>query len=151
MKNRKTRKVSMSFKGAKKMTVQSDRTKVDIENIKKSGIMPVDPNQLTFADVSTDFDYHQVMNKVAVINESFDELPSETRYFFKNDPGQLLEFVRDPANQEEAVKLGIIPQQPQKNDSKPITKSNTRKSSVDTGSSKSSEKTDEGEKQEKDS
>ena len=134
----------MSFKGAKKMTVQSDRTKVDIENIKKSGIMPVDPNQLTFADVSTDFDYHQVMNKVAVINESFDELPSETRYFFKNDPGQLLEFVRDPANQEEAVKLGIIPQQPQKNDSKKTVKTNVTKSSSDGDTSKKTDETSEG-------
>ena len=35
-------------------------------------------------------------------------LPAQMRSRFNNDPAELLKFIKDPANLDEAVKLGIL-------------------------------------------
>ena len=39
----------------------------------------------------------------------FDNLPSDVRNRFNNNPAQLLDFVADPENKEEAIELGLLP------------------------------------------
>lgn len=53
-------------------------------------------------------DYKTMLDKVIDIRNKFDELPSEIRNRFKNSPEKYLEFMSDPKNREEAIKLGII-------------------------------------------
>lgn len=42
----------------------------------------------------------------------FDAMPSRVRERFANDPARLIAFLRDKANRDEAVKLGLIPEPP---------------------------------------
>lgn len=62
------------------------------------------------------------LNIVAQAEEMFDELPSELRKKFGNDPEQFLEFVQDPKNLEEMRELGLAePQSPTEATSPPQT------------------------------
>lgn len=61
-----------------------------------------------FGDFSTSMDYHEAQNRVIQAKEAFGELPSHIRTAMKNDPGQLLAFINDPDNREEAITLGLI-------------------------------------------
>lgn len=61
-----------------------------------------------FADVSQIGDYHESLNKIQSANAAFAALPAELRLRFNNDPGKLLEFIQDPKNYDEGVKLGIF-------------------------------------------
>jgi phage internal scaffolding protein len=53
-------------------------------------------------------DYQEYMQTVASANSMFEELPSALRKRFKNDPAQLLSFVHDDKNVDEAHKLGLL-------------------------------------------
>lgn len=52
-------------------------------------------------------DYHSAMNAIRAGDESFQALSPEVRERFDNDPGKFVEFCLDPANKDEAVKLGL--------------------------------------------
>lgn len=61
-----------------------------------------------FGDFSTEFDFRQAQETVIAAAEAFAALPSRVRKRFNNDPAELLEFVMDEKNREEAVFLGLI-------------------------------------------
>jgi len=61
-----------------------------------------------YADVSQIGDYAQCLQKVLDANSAFSSLPSNIRARFSNDPAQLLSFLQDPSNKEEAEKLGLL-------------------------------------------
>lgn len=56
-------------------------------------------------------DFHTAQNLIAQANERFMALPPKIRARFDNDPGQLLAFMEDAGNREEAMALGLIPRQ----------------------------------------
>ncbi|WNK12671.1 MAG: internal scaffolding protein [Microvirus sp.] len=62
-----------------------------------------------FADVSNIGDYWSMREKVELADEAFFALPADVRARFSNDAGELLKFVADDKNYDEAVKLGIVP------------------------------------------
>lgn len=53
-------------------------------------------------------DYQSALNMVMAADAAFMELPSNLRERFHNNPQELLEFVQDPRNKDEADKLGIL-------------------------------------------
>lgn len=61
-----------------------------------------------FGDFSTVCDFHQAQNIIAESYEMFDALPSNIRKRFNNDPSELLAFIEDEKNHDEAVSLGLI-------------------------------------------
>lgn len=63
------------------------------------------PRYGDFADV---VDYDESLRVVMEADEAFMSLPAKVRARFENDPAQLIEFVRDPANAVEALALGLI-------------------------------------------
>lgn len=76
----------------------------------KTGLMDhVSANPGVFADVSAVGDYQGMLNKVISAKEAFTALPANLRSRFNHDPAQLIEFVSDESNRDEAIKLGIIP------------------------------------------
>lgn len=93
-------------------TQQQFKETVDVNNIvakyrttgewlhltKKSGV---------YADVSNITDYQESMQKVLNANSAFAALPSHIRTRFGNDPAALLQFLHDPNNYDEGVKLGL--------------------------------------------
>lgn len=93
---------------------QNFRDQCDINRIVKqygvTGQVPVTlrtPIQEDFVAVT---DYHTAMTAVRKGRESFELLPAEVRYKFKNDPGRFVDFCLDPANLDEAIKLGLAPE-----------------------------------------
>lgn len=73
---------------------------------------PMEPP--TFRDVRhLQQDYHQAMNTVRRAQELFEASPARIRDRFGNQPSQLLAFLSDPNNRQEAEKLGLIEKRPQ--------------------------------------
>ena len=62
----------------------------------------------TYGDFSELGDYMENMNKVIEAREMFDALPAKVRERFGNNPGAMIDFVMDPANQKEAIDLGLL-------------------------------------------
>lgn len=53
-------------------------------------------------------DFQTAMNLIAKAKQEFMELPAKLRTRFNHDPGQLIAFMEDPENRDEAIKLGFI-------------------------------------------
>ncbi len=51
--------------------------------------------------------FHEAMNVVTKADQMFTDLPAEVRRRFGGDPGDFLEFVQNPENQEEMISLGL--------------------------------------------
>lgn len=68
--------------------------------------------QPVFADVSEIGDFADVLRRVTAAKEAFAQLPAHVRSRFQNQPEQLVEFLQDPGNRDEAVKLGLVPAPP---------------------------------------
>lgn len=102
-------RVSMSFDGPGR-TKQSFKDEADINVLMgrylESGIFPVAEAAPIYADV-TGYDFLSSQLRVAQVKGIFSQMPSSVRERFQNDPAQMLDFVADPANHAEAVKLGI--------------------------------------------
>ena len=93
---------------------QNFRDQCDINRIVKqygvTGQVPVTlrtPIQEDFVAVT---DYHTAMTAVRKGRESFESLPAEVRYRFKNDPGRFVDFCLNPDNLDVAIKLGLSPE-----------------------------------------
>lgn len=57
-------------------------------------------------------DFHEAMNTITRANEMFEDLPSNIRADFENDPGKFLEYAIEPKNHEGMVKLGLAHPKP---------------------------------------
>jgi len=96
------------------VTKQSFQRECDVNVIVSKylmhGIQPQLSNRVgTFADVSDVGSYQEALN---LVNESkllFDALPSVIRKRFNDNPAVLLDFVDNPSNRDECIKLGLLP------------------------------------------
>lgn len=52
--------------------------------------------------------YHEMLCQVQEVQGQFAGLPSRVRRRFANNPEQLIKFLEDPNNLEEAIKLGLV-------------------------------------------
>jgi len=95
------------------LTDQSMAPECDINKImlrwQKTGVLE---HRNTFEGQYGDFinvpqDYHSAMNQVIEAEEMFSSLPAKLRKRFGNDPGAYLDFVADPENSDELVKMGL--------------------------------------------
>lgn len=53
-------------------------------------------------------DYKTALDQVTRAGSLFNQLPSNIRNRFSNNPEKLLSFMENPANRDEAIKLGLI-------------------------------------------
>ena len=53
-------------------------------------------------------DYAEAFEMLATVQDNFESLPSAVRDRFHNDPHELLMFLSDSANREEAARLGLL-------------------------------------------
>jgi len=60
-----------------------------------------------YADFSEAPDYLEAQNVLLRAKNQFDALPSKIRAQFDNDPQQFLQFVHDPKNGKELLRLGL--------------------------------------------
>lgn len=76
-----------------------------------SGVLPdLNPGTPQYADLTDPIfsDYQTAMNTVLEADYAFSRLPAKVRERFSNNPADLILFVQDPANLEEAHKLGLL-------------------------------------------
>lgn len=96
----------------KTRTRQSEKKDCDINVImarfEKTGVLPVDSRPMFFADVSEVGDYRTALDRVRQADEFFMSLPAAVRSRFANDAAEFLDFVSDPSNADELVKMGLI-------------------------------------------
>lgn len=97
-----------------------------IKNYSQTGVLPVSKKVGAFLDVSNVADYQTSLQTVYEAQKAFDALPSNIRSRFENDPNQLLAFIEDDANRDEALKLGLLEKQiPQTQTQNPNTETQT--------------------------
>lgn len=105
---------------AEGMTQQQFKDETDINTIVRrfglTGDLPQNLNMPVSGDFTGISDYQTAVNLVLKADEEFMTLPGEMRARFNNDPAQLLAFLDDPNNKDEAEKLGIVnkPAKPQR-------------------------------------
>ena len=94
------------------LTQQQFKEQCDINNIIKhytqTGELPLSKKVGQFLDVSNVQDYQSALHTVFEAQAAFDSLPSNVRAKFENDPNQLVAFIEDDSNHEEALKLGLL-------------------------------------------
>lgn len=94
------------------VTQQSFKEECDINTIVRrfglTGQLPLTQAVPLSGDFTAVSDFQSAMQMIKQAEAAFMELPGELRARFRNDPGQLIAFLEDPANREEAVKLGIV-------------------------------------------
>lgn len=95
------------------LTEQHHRDDCDINTIvsryNRTGILPVNNLPPIYGDVSLmPKDYAEATSMISSANSWFSSLPSALRSRFDNSPEKILSFLSDPANHDEAVKLGLV-------------------------------------------
>lgn len=73
-----------------------------------TGLLPDNPLSPQYGDFTGISDYHTALNQVIAAEDEFMSLPANIRARFENDPSQLIEFLDNAENAEEALKLGLI-------------------------------------------
>lgn len=93
-------------------TEQSHKDHCNVNHIinkyDKTGILThMNTIEAKFGDM-TGNDYKTMLDTVLEAKRNFKELPSNIRKRFDNNPEKLLAFMENPANRDEAIKLGLI-------------------------------------------
>lgn len=105
---------------SKSVAVQDKRDSSDINRIVKRATRPdgqIDAAVLSglakapgrFGDFTKAVDFQETQNRVIRMNNAFMALDPKVRLRFDNDPAKLIQFLYDPKNKAEAVKLGLLP------------------------------------------
>lgn len=97
------------------MTRQSEMEACDIHNVLKQfsqqgfeNLVRENAARGQYADLPDEIDYQASLNTVMAAQASFATLPSQVRERFGNDPARFLEFVANPGNRDEAIRLGLV-------------------------------------------
>jgi len=93
-------------------TQQHFKDETDINNILRqfnvTGLLPQKAITPQYGDFSGIHDYHGALNQVIAAENEFMTLPAQLRARFDNDPQALIEFLDNPENINEAIKLGLV-------------------------------------------
>jgi len=88
----------------------ADETNINyiLEQFNVTGLLPTSPVSPRYGDFSGVTDYHSALNAVMAAEDEFDALPAQIRARFDNEPSNLIDFLSDEKNRDEAVKLGLV-------------------------------------------
>jgi phage internal scaffolding protein len=78
-----------------------------------TGLIPETPLSPRYGDFTGIGDYHTALNQVIAAEDEFMSLPAQLRARFENDPAQLINFLDNPENYNEAVSLGLVNKKPE--------------------------------------
>jgi len=95
------------------LTQQQYKDECDINNIMRKYQKTGEFNHLTrkegvYGDFSDIKDYQGMLDTVLYAQKAFETLPAQVRLKFRNNPGELIDFLQDDRNYNEAVKLGLV-------------------------------------------
>jgi phage internal scaffolding protein len=93
-------------------TEQAHKNQCDVNHIiqkyDKTGLINhISRIEAKFGDLTGD-DYKTMADRVINAQNMFNDLPAEIRKRFENSPENLLRFMDDPNNRNEAIQLGLI-------------------------------------------
>lgn len=97
----------------KSLTDQQYKDECDVNNIIKKYLQTGSVTHVrnakegVYADLTNLPSYHEAMGVVAKANEAFAEIPAAIRNRFNHNPQKLIDFLADPKNKDEAIKLGL--------------------------------------------
>jgi len=89
------------------MSIECDINEI-IRKAKNGQVIPDDGRRPSFGDFGDLEDYQSSLNHVIDAQAAFNNLASNIRDRFNNDPSRLLAFVSNEKNRDEAIKLGLI-------------------------------------------
>lgn len=99
------------------ITVQANKDEVDINKIvarmAKGQSFPIVNGDPFYGDVSEFNGLQDAIMKVQEAEELFMQYPAELRERFENNSVNFVEFMEDPDNTEEAIKLGLAQKRPE--------------------------------------
>lgn len=103
----------MTINNDRDMADQSFKEETDVNEIVRKYLKTGQVTHLSskigrYMDVSEIPDLQTALTTVQNANAAFAELPATMRKEFDNDPVQLLEFLKNPANKAKAIELGLI-------------------------------------------
>jgi len=78
---------------------------------------PLDPSH--YRDTTNDPDLRDVLDYQRQAKNDFMQLPTKLRTRFHNSPSELWEFVNDPENRDEVIRLGLLSAEPAPTSPKP--------------------------------
>lgn len=94
------------------MADECDINKI-MKKLDKNGILEhVSAITAQYLDVSNPMDYQEAMQVVIGASEMFLGLPAAIRASFDNDAATFLNFIEDPANEDAAIEMGLLPAKP---------------------------------------
>ncbi|QXP07852.1 MAG: internal scaffolding protein [Arizlama microvirus] len=93
-------------------TQQHFKDETDINNILRqfniTGQLPTKTMSPRYGDFTGISDYHSALNQVIAAEDEFMSLPAQLRGRFNNDPQELIEFLNNSENKDEAQRLGLV-------------------------------------------
>jgi phage internal scaffolding protein len=108
-------RVITDYSSQPSLTKSEFKDECDINNVVKralrTGVLPGVDREALYGDFSQVEDYATAQIKIAEAKSEFEQLPSGIKEKFDNDVANLLDFVDDPENEAEAIKLGLLPEQ----------------------------------------
>ena len=106
------------------LTQQNAKDECDINIIVEKAKRGADLSQLERRPIYGDFtnlpDYRTALIMVNQARDAFMALDANVRKRFGNDPAMMLDFLNDPNNREEAVKLGLVNPEVLESDNPPV-------------------------------
>lgn len=107
-----TKRVRITCEG-KGLTEQKHKKDVDINQImlkaSKTGMLPLAKGSPMYGDFTNAQDFQNCLERIQSADQAFMELPADIRKRFANDPAQLITYINNPENEQEAVELGLLP------------------------------------------
>jgi len=92
----------------KQSFAEESNINIIMRRYEKTGILDhFNTHQGDYGDFIGAQDYHTSMNLIREAGEAFMTIPAGVRAKFENDPARFLEFVQDPENLDEMVKMGL--------------------------------------------
>ena len=93
-------------------TQQQHKEECDVNQIiakyKKTGLIThLNKNPGAYSDLTDIPSYTEALQTIITASDAFNALPSDFRYELHNDPQELINFLKNPANDERAIKLGL--------------------------------------------
>lgn len=96
----------------KTRTQQHFKEECDVNKIMKrakaTGQMPTGTRKPWFGDFSSGKDFHDTQQDLVEAESAFMSLPAEMRKRFNHSVAELLDFLADDKNRDEAIKLGLV-------------------------------------------
>lgn len=79
-----------------------------MERFTRTGQLPVVTGNPIFADVSQVPSLQEAHALMGLANQLFFDQPAQVRVLWDNDPVKMFDWLRNPDNREQAVKLGLM-------------------------------------------